>query len=134
MEDLWAAALWVQAARVASPTVPFFLLGESLGALQVLEAGLACQKMQQQFGGARQFAGVVTLGALLEPAPGVFPAPLWRPALSLLSRTCCCSRMRMPGTNLSFVDDDETMYDASSSDHKSDNGNHKISAYNYTAP
>lgn len=77
VEDLFAAAVWArQECGYSESIVPLFLLGESLGGLQVLEAAL-----QSKFYGVR-ISGVITLGAVLQVNPSLLPP---KPVLKVLS-------------------------------------------------
>jgi hypothetical protein len=74
-KNVFAAALWTlePAKRAGVSTTlppPRFLIGESFKGLQVLAAAL--DKERQAFYGV-QFAGVITLSALLQVSPGMLP-------------------------------------------------------------
>ncbi len=74
VEDIFAAANWTKE-QAKVDNVPFFLLGESFGGLQVLAAALEPHPPVQ-------FDGIITLGAALEIAPDILPPT---PVIWLLS-------------------------------------------------
>jgi alpha-beta hydrolase superfamily lysophospholipase len=76
VEDVYAALEWAKTEGGLDDNVPTFLLGESFGGLEVLEAA----RQAKVFG--VQLAGVVTSGGLLKVHPNVLPP---QPIVKLLS-------------------------------------------------
>lgn len=103
VEDVFSAAVWARqhVAKTTTANVPFFLLGESFGGLQVLAAGL--DKQQQQLHGVN-FAGVVTLGALLQIGPDIRPSKHLVSVMKLL--VVCCPRLKLPATDMAETFDE----------------------------
>jgi alpha-beta hydrolase superfamily lysophospholipase len=98
VHDVLAAAAWAlqQVPTQPSPgneaTPPLFLVGESLGGVQVLAAGLD-QRLQRRYNVT--ISGVVVLGALLEINPALLPSKPVMALLTMLSK--CCPAWSVPG-------------------------------------
>lgn len=103
VDDLFLAAEWAieRAKTMTDKELPFFLLGESSGGLQVLAAALDTKL--QTFHGVK-LKGVLTLGALLRMAPGLGPPDI---VIKLLAILCpCFPTMKVPHADMSSTFDD----------------------------
>jgi alpha-beta hydrolase superfamily lysophospholipase len=100
VEDLWEAVRWAQlevgdvVGREAASELPIFLLGESLGGLEVLSAGLDKYSSERV-----SLAGVVILGAALQVNPSLLPPNCVIRLLSFLAPYY--PRVKMPGIDMS---------------------------------
>lgn len=101
VEDIFAAAVWARERTKASNHTPFFLLGESLGGVQVLAAALDMKAQAQH---DVKLSGVIALGALIEPAPGFLPSRAIIKMLSLFSP--CFPQLKLPAPKVSPNFDD----------------------------
>jgi len=102
VEDIFAAAVWAKERAKASNYTPFFLLGESLGGMQVLAAALDSKNAQAQHD--VKFSGVIALSALIEPAPGLLPSRAIIKMLSLFSP--CFPQLKLPAPEVTPNFDD----------------------------
>lgn len=91
IEDVFAAAVWAKERTKASSNTPVFLVGESVGGIQVLAAAL---DRKAQTDHKVTVSGVVTLSAMLEPAPGLLPSRVVIKMLSLFSP--CFPQLKLP--------------------------------------
>jgi alpha-beta hydrolase superfamily lysophospholipase len=91
IEDVFAAAVWAKERVKASENTPMFLLGESVGGIQVLAAALD-RKAQTEH--KVKVSGVIALSAMMEPAPGLLPSRFVIKMLSLFSP--CFPQLKLP--------------------------------------
>jgi alpha-beta hydrolase superfamily lysophospholipase len=93
VHDVLAAAAWAlqqvqptqQQPSTGKTVTPLFLVGESLGGVQVLAAGLD-KRLQRRY--HVTVSGVVILGALLEINPALLPSKPVMALLHILSKCC----------------------------------------------
>ncbi|MGD1908823.1 MAG: alpha/beta fold hydrolase [Leptolyngbyaceae cyanobacterium] len=100
VEDVFAALAWTQQQLQCSADVPIFLLGESVGGLQVLAAGLAEDRAKVV---GINLAGIIVTGAALEIDPATLPPKPVIKVLAFLSRFF--PRLKMPATDFSATFD-----------------------------
>jgi len=101
IDDIFTAAVWSTERVRASDETPLYFLGESLGGIQVLAAALD-RKIHERYD--VKVSGVIALGALIEPGPGLLPSAFLIKLLSLFSP--CFRQLKMPAPeNIPNFDD-----------------------------
>ena len=100
VEDVFAALVWTKQQLRCSADVPIFLIGESVGGLQVLAAGLAEHRAKAT---GINLAGIIVTGAALEIDPATLPPNPVIKVLAILSRYY--PRLKMPATDFSATFD-----------------------------
>ena len=91
IEDVFAAAVWAKERVKASENTPMFLLGESVGGIQVLAAALDRQAQTEH---KVKISGVIALSAMLEPVAGLLPSRFVIKMLSVFSP--CFPQLKLP--------------------------------------
>ncbi|MEM8545492.1 MAG: alpha/beta fold hydrolase [Cyanobacteria bacterium P01_H01_bin.119] len=100
VEDVFAALVWTQRQLQSSADMPIFLIGESVGGLQVLAAGLAEDRAKAA---GIKLAGIIATGAALEIDPATLPPKPVIKVLAFLARYF--PRLKMPATDFSATFD-----------------------------